>query len=124
TIFQYRFGVTNGGVLTNTVNGLALSANSFLSPNSAACALTFTDSGGSSVSTYGVSSNVFVQLNDMDANLNNLAINTVTVTVRNTSNGDQESITLTETGLATGIFRNTSPLPSSLTVGGGQQDGT
>ena len=63
-------------------------------------------------------------MTDLVQNTNASTVQTVTVTVTNLSNGDVESLVLTETGTNTGIFRNTSPLPMSTTAGTNKYDGT
>ena len=48
----------------------------------------------------------------------------ITVSVKDTTDGDVENIVLTETGTNTGVFRNITSLPTSTTKGTAQQDGT
>jgi uncharacterized repeat protein (TIGR01451 family) len=84
----------------------------------------FTDASGNPVSAYVINSGIFVTLNDLARNTNSTSIQTVSVTVTNTANGDREILTLTETGTNTGVFRNTSALPSSVTSGAGATNGT
>ena len=69
------------------------------------CTLSFTDVGGGSVSTYDQNSQVCVSVEDNDRNTNNTSPQTIVVTVQNNTHGDSESVTLTETGNDTGIFR-------------------
>ncbi len=66
---------------------------------------TFTDSSGNTVPSYTTSGPVYVQVVDRDQNTNVAVVETVTVVVT-TSNGDRETITLTETGVNTGVFRS------------------
>lgn len=73
---------------------------------------------------YSESDDVYVTLDDDDLNINASIANTFTVLVQNTTNGDFESLTLTETGPNTGIFRNTSPLSGSPSTGFNTEDGT
>ncbi|MEO7341249.1 MAG: SdrD B-like domain-containing protein [Luteolibacter sp.] len=91
---------------------------------SASTTITFSDSVGTSTTSYPQNGNVSVTVTNADLNTNSAVAETITVTVTNTITGDQELITLTETGLSTGVFRNTSALPSSISVGLTQQDGT
>ena len=56
-----------------------------------------------------------IQVTDPDLNTNSTAIDSATVMVDNTTNGDTETITLYETGPNTGVFRATPP----ATTGGG-----
>ncbi len=86
--------------------------------------LAFTDSAGNPVSSYVTNSGVYVKLTDLIQNTNASTAQTVTVNVTNLSNGDVESVVLTETGTNTCIFRNASPLPMSTTGGGTINDGT
>ena len=48
---------------------------------------------------------------------------TIQVTVLDTITGDQELLTLTETGTNTGVFRNITGLPTSATSGLYPNDG-
>ncbi|MBX3731532.1 MAG: DUF11 domain-containing protein [Verrucomicrobiae bacterium] len=86
------------------------------------CSLNFTDAGGGPTQ-YLAGSPVYVSLADPDANLNPAAPDTVVVYVENLVTGDVEPVTLTETGNATGMFRNLAPLPTSTTSGGLIGDG-
>ena len=88
------------------------------------CTLAFTDVTGATVTGYTPGSNVYVTLTDADANTNVTTIQTQIAIVKNLTAGDIETITLTETGVNTGVFRNTSALPSSLTSGLSQGDNT
>ena len=71
----------------------------------------FTDASSNPVSSYVTNSGVYVSMTDLVQNTNASTVQTVTVSVTNLSNGDVESVVLTETGTNTGIFRNTTPLP-------------
>ena len=86
--------------------------------------LAFTDAGGQPVSSYVTNSGVYVTLTDLIPNTNASTAQTVTVSITNLSNGDVESVVLTETGTNTGIFGSTGPLPLSTTAGGAKNDGT
>ncbi len=88
-----------------------------------ACGIDYTTAGGASTD-YNPGAGIYVTLTDLDANLNGAAPDTLVVVVQNTTNGDLEQLGLTETGNATGVFRNTAALPSSATAGGLQYDGT
>jgi uncharacterized repeat protein (TIGR01451 family) len=89
--------------------------------NITACSLDFTNSGGSSVTAYLENDTVYVQVNDNDQNTDSGSAQTVQVTVQNQNTGDRETITLTETGNDTGVFRGS--LPASVTGGVGVEDG-
>jgi hypothetical protein len=73
----------------------------------------FTDSVDTDVSVYfiGIDS-VFVTVTDADENVSATTAETITVSVVDSSTADVENITLVETGLDTGIFRNTTGLTS------------
>ena|GEM_PF-1011157 len=124
--FTYRFLVNSNatGIVSNSVNGVNQTANSVLSASSTNCNVAFTDAGGTPASSYAAGAGIYVTVTDNDLNLSLTATNTITITVRNTSNNDTETITLVETGTNTGVFRNSSPLPTSLSLGLVQQDGT
>ena len=86
--------------------------------------LAFTDLSGNPVSAYIINTGIYVTLNDLAQNTNSATIQTVSVRVTNTSNGDWEIVNLVETGTNTGVFRNTNALPSSTTSGSGATNGT
>lgn len=85
------------------------------------CTIDFTDTGGTAVTLYQENNTVYVKVADGDKNTNSTALETLTVVVQNTNNGDRETVTLTETGNNTGIF--TGNRPSSITNGGTIEDG-
>ena len=128
--FTFRTVTVAPGNITNVVSavGYSLVASAVATPpaggGSTQCGLTFADAFGSPVASYTAAANVHVRLTDADANTSPSTPQTVSVVVRNLTGGDIETITLTETGNNTGIFQNTTPLPSSLTAGLFQQDGT
>jgi uncharacterized repeat protein (TIGR01451 family) len=132
---QFLAVINAPGTITNSVNGatgdglwtgVASTANPVIASNSPApsCGLTFSDSSGNPVSSYAPNAGIYVTVTNNALNLSSGATDTVQVLVMNDSNGDFEYLTLVETGVNTGIFRNTSPLPSSTTSGVNQQDGT
>ena len=86
--------------------------------------LAFTGATGNPVSSYVTNSGVYISLTDLIQNTNVNTAQSVSVNVTNLSNGDVESVILTETGTNTGIFRNTSPLPMSSTGVTNKFDGT
>ena len=86
--------------------------------------ITFSDSLGTPLSVYPQNSNIYVTVANADLNTDSATIQTITVIVTDPTTGDQELITLTETGVATGIFRNIAALASSVSSGLSQQDGT
>lgn len=65
-----------------------------------------TDSVGLPIGEVDLGGQFFVRVIDLDENLNGGAVDTTTIIVNNMINGDQESITLFETGPATGEFTN------------------
>jgi large repetitive protein len=85
------------------------------------CTLDFTDGSYNPVTSYAPNASICVQLKDLDQNLNSLVAETVHVTVSSNS-GDSENMTLTETGVNTGIFF--ACIPSSATVPGSNNNGT
>jgi hypothetical protein len=64
----------------------------------------FTDSVMNFVNFYTVGNRVYVYVKDPSANQNHSAVETMTVTITDPITGDDERITLTETGPSTGIF--------------------
>ena len=81
----------------------------------------FTDGSGNPVSNYDPDAAVCVQVTDMDQNTNPGVSETV-IAVAASPRGDSETITLTETGPNTGIFR--ACIASSSTVSGAPDDGS
>ena len=80
-----------------------------------------TGTNGPHTLTYETNETVCVRVVDVDQNLDPLNVETVTVTVVG-SDGDTETVTLTETGPSTGIFAG--GIPASSTLAGASQDGT
>ena len=131
----FRVTINAAGTIINNVSGATAdtlwtnSASTTVAvlpsaTNTPSCSLSFADSGGSAVVSYASGAGIYVTLTDTNLNTSTTTVESVTVLVQNSSNGDQEFLTLTETGANTGIFRNTSALPSSTTGGLSQQDGT
>lgn len=69
----------------------------------------FVDLGGSVVTFYTPGSNVTVQVQDADKNTSSTTAETISLTIT-TSTGDVQTVTLTETGNDTGIFRGSVPM--------------
>jgi len=67
-------------------------------------------------STYHESEPLFVQLTDLDQNLDSTQAETVLVTVSDPTSGDSETLQLTETGPDTGVFIGYIQTASSSTV--------
>ncbi len=76
----------------------------------------FTDNAMNFVNFYTIGNKIYVYVKDPRANQNNSAIETMTVTVTDPATGDDEIITLTETGLKTGIFSNIGENPLVATT--------
>ena len=81
----------------------------------------FTDGSGNPVSVYDPDADVCVQVTDMDQNSNPGVSETLTAVVTS-PRGDSETITLTETGPNTGIFRTC--IASSTTPPAVPEDGS
>ncbi len=89
-----------------------------------------TDSDGTTLTTANSGALLYVTLQDSDENLDGTLVETLTVVVTGdaASGSDSETLTLTETGPATGIFRNTTGirvahiLSSSVTTESGRLD--
>ncbi|MEK7952019.1 SdrD B-like domain-containing protein [Luteolibacter soli] len=128
TTLKYRATVNGTGTLVNTVNTSyagVTSSNSIIIPSGGVQAqIIFSLSGGTATTAYAAGDGIYVQMTDADANTSSTTVQTVTVTVRNPTTGDYETITLTETGVNTGVFRNTTALPSSSASGTNPNDGT
>lgn len=65
---------------------------------------------GAATGTYTLGSTttgeIYLRVTDTDENTNIATLQTITATVRSSQTGDSESVTLTETGVATGIFQS------------------
>ena len=128
TSFTYRTIVAAEGAIPNTADSStgATSTNVEMIPPSAGatqCVIDFTGSGGVTITSTGVGADLYVTVTDADANTAAGTVQTFSVVVNNTTGGDLETITLTETGVNTGVFRNTSGLTTSSTSGMTPNDG-
>ena len=85
--------------------------------------MNFSDTNGVPVSLYAVGANVYVTMTNAVGNTSSNSAQTIAVTVVDLTHGDLQTITLTETGTNTGVFRNITGLPASATSGLAQQDG-
>jgi len=92
-------------------------------PPTTSCSVIFADSGYSSVSIYSENDTLYIQVNDGDQNTDNGVQETIEVLVSNQTNGDSESLTLTEVDADDNLFRGS--IPSSTSSGfSGSGDGT
>lgn len=82
----------------------------------------FTNSSFTPVTSYVVDSTVYMQVSDSDANTNSAAVQQISVLVTAANSGDRETLTLTETGVNTGVFRGS--IPSSSSTGQAVENGT
>ncbi|MCX6873530.1 MAG: carboxypeptidase regulatory-like domain-containing protein [Verrucomicrobia bacterium] len=128
---KYRVTVNVGttsivNLATTTAGGQAITATTTTTVPAGATppSVVFTDTGGTTVATYPANGGIYLKLTDAAANTSATTIQTVTVLVQDPTTGDMQTVTLTETGVNTGIFTNASQLPSSTTSGSGVQDGT
>jgi uncharacterized repeat protein (TIGR01451 family) len=130
SVFKFRVTIVSGGTISNQADSVVPSMTfkdiiDVQPPaGSTQCVLTFADSLGNPQTVYQPNADIYVKLTDSDENTGSGTQETMNITVNNASSGDQETITLTETGVNTGIFRNTGALPSSVSAGLAQQDGT
>jgi uncharacterized repeat protein (TIGR01451 family) len=85
------------------------------------CAFTFLDATGVVTTSYDANAPLVLRCSDLNRNTSITTTQEVTMTVV-ASSGDQEIVTLTETGADTGVF--TATLPSSTTGGTTSGDGT
>jgi uncharacterized repeat protein (TIGR01451 family) len=129
TTFTYRCTVNAAGSIANTVSNsnynLVSTANVVVPPPAGAtpCGAQFTNNTGTTQSSYTAGALIYATMTDPDAN-NTASVESITVVVRNTTNGDAEFVTLVETTATSGIFRNTTGLTTSTTTGSSQMDGT
>ena len=128
---KYRVTVNTGAtsivnLATTTAGGQSITATTTTTVPAGVTppSVVFTDAGGTTVSTYPANGGIYLKLTDAAANTSATTIQTVTVLVQDPTTGDMQTVTLTETGVNTGIFTNAAQLPSSTTSGAGAQDGT
>ena len=119
----YRVTVNNAAQADMIVNSARLSLKN-LTPATSAVTVTgvirtksdiklLNACGGQQVIGYTSGDTIYIQVTDLDQNLNKNFAETVTVVLNDlATGGDTETITLTETGPSTGIFCGS--LPSSL----------
>jgi uncharacterized repeat protein (TIGR01451 family) len=81
----------------------------------------FTDAAGTPVDNYDADATICLQVTDMDQNANPAVAETLSAVVTSPQ-GDSETLTLTETGVDTGLFR--ACVASSSTVPGIPDDGS
>ncbi len=127
--FTYQCKVTASGTVSNSINigGTGIYSETSLAPvpaSGASVTVNFGDTNGVAVSLYSVGANVFVTMTNAVGNTTSNSAQSISVTVVNVTHGDLQTITLTETGTNSGVFRNLVGLPTSATAGLGQQDGT
>jgi uncharacterized repeat protein (TIGR01451 family) len=120
-----------GKVLTNTAflftdqEDLRSSVDITVPPSTITqCTLDFTDGAGASISFLLENGLLYVTVTDADKNLNNSVQETLGVVVSNLDGGDEESLLLTETSVNSGVFRNSTGLPTAPDSGAAPQDGT
>ena len=85
--------ITNNGTITEGTGKIVHTGSTFL-----AAASDYTEQA-----EFAIGSTVYITLTDSDENIDGTAADTVTVTI--SAGADSETVTLTETGNATGIFR-------------------
>jgi len=128
SVVKFRARIVTAGQKINVANTTNPTLSAQVTINvpvtvSSACTLFLTTNTGTETD-YQTGAGIYVTLTDADANTNSGTVQTVSVVVQNLSNGDVQSLVLTETTVSSGIFRNTAPLPSSTTAGGLVEDGT
>ncbi|MDP3793260.1 MAG: hypothetical protein Q8R07_00735, partial [Candidatus Uhrbacteria bacterium] len=89
--------ITNTGTITETTGSIVHAAEY----------VKFVDTNGTQQSSYTTPGSVYVEVQDSNRNLLGATVETLTipVTINVAAGSDSETLTLTETGAATGIFR-------------------
>ncbi len=130
TVIKFRATINAAGTITNTVtvpSSPGVKATDTVTVpttgGSVACTLKLTNASGVEVN-YAPGDGIYVTVTDADSNTSATTVQTISVLVSNSSVDDLETLVLTETGVNTGVFRNTAALPSSSSEGIGQDDGT
>ena len=129
--FQYLCTIVAPGIITNTAGAVSynivaqaqVATPTTNNPNPQ-CFVNFTTAGGNVTSGYIVGGNIYVTLTNAAANTSSNTVQTASVVVQDTTSGDYETITLTETGTNTGVFTFAAGLPTSTTGGLNPNDGT
>lgn len=103
-------------------NAGTLTVGSSASVVHAAESVEFTDSSGTSQTSYTAPTTIYITIQDSNSNTDGTAADTISValTTDATAGSDIETVTLTETGVATGIFRGSIALvgTNAVTVSG------
>jgi hypothetical protein len=134
-IFQNQTGLvtrlssaTSNGILDVTANSSiavtftnpadstdTASASATVKNKLTASSVVFTDASGTTQTQYQIGTQqVFVKVTDLNANIDATKVDTVSVNLVDSKTGDVETVTLSETGLNTGIFRNTTGLVNGV----------
>lgn len=106
-----------GAIADTAITIFNISFNDFGSD----CVLSFRNSAGDPVSSYSANEQICLELNEADKNTDPDLAETVDVVVTSTT-GDTETVTLTESGIHTGIF--TGCINSSSSTMGSSENGT
>ncbi len=126
--FVFRVRIVGSGAVVNSgfSGSLSVSNEVVVPPPSGAHSnlVEFVDAATNGALVYTAGDGIYVKLTDPGVNQSTTSVETVSVIVRDTTSGDLEVVVLRETGPNTGIFVSTNALPTSLTTGLGQQDGT
>lgn len=126
--FVFRVRIVGSGAVVNSgfSGSLSVSNAVVVPPSSGAHSnlVEFVDAATNGALIYTAGDGIYVKLTDPGVNQSTTSVETVSVIVRDTTSGDLEVVVLRETGPNTGIFVSTNALPTSLTTGLGQQDGT
>ena len=121
---KYRATVGGPGAVTNVVSANGgdgvITSTDTVPTSGTICTLSFTDSSGNPVTSYAPGGSVYVTVTDNDTK----GLGPISVLVTDPTTGDAQTLSLAETGVNTGIFRNTTGLPLSQTTGQAVQDGT
>ena len=131
SVFTYRTTIIGSGSIQNVASKPQyelVAENNVEVPDAAGSnpsTVVFTSGpNGTETGVYSTGSGVYLRLTDQDANLNSSTTETLAVIIKNETTGDWETVNLTETGPATGVFVNLAALPSSASSGLGESDGT
>ena len=129
--FQYLCTIVAPGTITNTFSAAAYNVVASAQVNTPStnnsnpqCFVNFTTAGGTVTNGYVVGGSIYVTLTNAAANISSNTAQTASVVVQDTTSGDYETITLTETGTNTGVFTFAAGLPTSTTGGLSPNDGT
>ena len=110
--------IQNSATVTSTESPLPLGGASTTVAERTDGVITFHDANWDETYKYRVGDTVYIQVEDHDQNADSDLAESIEIDIVNDKTGDAETITLTETGVDTGIFRTSLPGGSGTAIPG------